>query len=278
MWPVLVSIGSFHLYSFSVFLILAWVVWSFLFWRYLRSLAVTEERIFDCMFYVTIMALIGSRLFFVVTHIPLFSENWLRVVALWIQPGLSLPGALVTAVVTFIFLSITYKVRIAHLLDGFAVSFVAAGIIGSIGAFLDGSSYGKLAGQPWAVPYVGVIGRRHPVELYLTLGLIAIAVIIGVIRRISEKRKWPYGILSMWFFTLFSILFFTVELFREHDVYWGRLSANQWIMVGIFAESLGAFYVRGGGKERLRTTGRVVGTWIKEKGGKIYAKFPKRHT
>jgi len=257
MLPVLFSLGSFHLYSFSLFLILSWVVWSFFFWRYLRNLAVREDSIFDIMFYTTIVSFFTSRLFFVATHIPLFSDGWLKVVALWVQPGLSFTGGLIGAVVVSILLGLKYKVRIAYILDGFSHALSWSFIIGSIGSFLDGSVVGKITTLPWGVTYIGHVGARHPIQVY---EIICMMVLIAVLWRMK-------GQISLWFFSLFALGMFLFEFFVESDVYWGSLSANQWIYVGIVGQAIGAFYIRGGGKEKL----------IRALGG-IYGKFSKRHT
>lgn len=277
MMPILFSVGSFHLYSFSIFLIFAWIIWSFTFWRHLRSLATNEEQIFDAMFATTLVALLVARFGFVISHVSLFSANWLRVVALWVQPGLSLYGALLGAVITLVFFAMKHKIRVAHMLDAFSLSFMWAYIAGLIGAFLDGSIVGKLAAVKWAVPYVGYLGKRHPIQLYSLLSMVVIICIILLVQRAAKKHSWQDGSIAMWFFILFSLSAFAVEFFGEHTVYWGHLSANQWVLVGIFGQSLGAFYVRGGGKERLATLGS--GIWVKAKKsiGGIYAKFSKRH-
>jgi len=277
MFPILFSVGSFHLFSFSVFLILAWFIWSFLFWRYLRALAVAEEPIFDAMFVTTIVTLIVSRLSFVFTHMALFKENWLRVIALWVQPGLSLYGGIIGAVIVLIFFAMKYKIRVAHMLDAFVASFMWAYTVGLIGSFLDGSVVGIATHLRWAVPYVGHMDFRHPVQLYQFVAMVFIIGIISLIRRAAKKHAWRDGTIAMWFFMLFSASAFAVEFLTEHTVYWGNLSANQWVLVGIFGQSLGAFYVRGGGKERLRSLGSAVGRISKKVIGGMYAKFSKRH-
>jgi prolipoprotein diacylglyceryltransferase len=278
MMPILFSIGSFHMFSFSLLLILAWFIWSFTFWRYLRSLAINEERIFDAMFATTLVSLVASRLVFVFSHVSLFSENWLRIVALWVQPGLSLYGALIGAVLTLVIVAMKYKIRVAHMLDAFSVSFMWAYAIGLVAGFLDGSVVGKLAAAKWAVMYVGHLGLRHPIQLYSLLSMIGIIIVITFIGRMSKKYAWADGSIAMWFFSLFAASAFTVEFFMEHTIYWGYLSANQWVLVGIFGQSLGAFYVRGGGKEKLAKGASVFWTTVKKFIGGIYAKFSKRHT
>jgi len=278
MFPILFSVGSMHLFSFSVFLILAWFIWSFLFWRYLRALAVAEEPIFDAMFVTTIVTLVVSRLSFVFTHMALFKENWLRIIALWVQPGLSLYGGLIGAVIVLIFFAMKYKIRVAHMMDAFVSAFMWAYTVGLIGSFLDGTVIGKPAGVAWAVPYAGHMELRHPVQLYQFACMLLIILIISLIRHAAKKHTWADGTIAMWFFMLFSSSAFGVEFFMEHTVYWGNLSANQWVLVGIFGQSLGAFYVRGGGKERLKIWGSAVIHISKKVVGGIYAKFSKRHT
>ena len=229
------------------------------------------------MFVTTIVTLVASRLSFVFTHMSLFSDNWLRVVALWVQPGLSLYGGVIGGVVALIFFAMKYKIRVAHMLDAFAMSFMWAYTIGLVGSFLDGSIIGIPASQSWAVPYVGHIGLRHPVQLYHFVAMLLIIVVVSLIKRASKKHAWADGTVAMWFFMVFSASAFGVEFLVEHTVYWGNLSANQWVLVGIFGQSLGAFYVRGGGKERLQIWARALVRISKKVMGGIYAKFSKRH-
>lgn len=277
MMPILFSIGSFHFFSFSILLIFAWFIWSFSFWRHLRSLAMNEEQIFDAMFATTLVSLVVSRFGFVVSHMTLFSENWLRVIALWVQPGLSLYGAVIGAVLTLVFFAMKHKIRVAHMLDAFSVSFMWAYAIGLVAGFLDGSVVGKQAAVKWAILYVGHLGLRHPIQLYSLISMVGIIIVISIIRKVSQKHAWADGSIAMWFFSLFAASAFAVEFFMEHTIYWGHLSANQWVLVGIFGQSLGAFYVRGGGKERLIHMGSGILRVSKKFIGGMYAKLSKRH-
>ena len=278
MLPVLFSIGSFHLYSFSLFLLCSWVVWSFFFWRYLRNLAVKEDSIFDIMFYTTIVSFFTARAFFVATHIPLFSDSWLKIIALWVQPGLSFTGGLIGAVIVSILLGLKYKVRIAYILDGFTHALCWSFMIGAIGAFLDGSVVGKITTLPWGVIYIGHIGARHPIQLYQIIFMTVLTMLLWRLRIRAVKRSWPHGQISMWFFMLFALAMFLFEFLIESDVYWGSLSANQWIYVGIVGQAIGAFYVRGGGKEKLMILGQQSVVLFKRMWGGIYGKLSKRNT
>lgn len=267
MFPILFSIGGVHIFSFSVFIILAWCVFSFLFWRKLRAEGIQEQQIFDLMFYSTLTSLVAARVGFVVTHGSLFTDNMLKTIALWVQPGLSFYSGFIALLLSLLYLARTYKVRVGLLLDVVSVSLPASLVIGKIGSFLDGSEVGILAHIPWAVQYVGHAGGRHPIQLYEILALVVLGIVLLVTDRRAGKEKWPYGVIGVWFFLLFAPVSFVLEFFKSHTLYWSGISANQWVLVALFAEALGAFYVRGGGREKLRP---LITN--------IYAKFSKRHS
>ncbi len=272
MFPLLFSIGSVSVYSISVAIVVAWLVFSFLFWRGLRDLGVAEERTFDLTFYATIAAFIGARTGFVLVNWDAFRTNPLRIAAIWVTPGLSLYGGLVAALLVLVFLSRRFKVRLGHVLDAFGPAFGWALIPGFIGAFLDGTYAGQpSATVPWAVRYVGYPGLRHPVQAYELAAVLAIIATLWLLNARAVRQKWSYGMRGLWFFAMFSIAVFVLEFFKDTRVYWGGLRANQWVLVGLFAETLGAFYVRGGGREWLRPR-------INSIMGVLYGKFSKRRS
>ncbi|MFZ5845253.1 MAG: prolipoprotein diacylglyceryl transferase [Patescibacteria group bacterium] len=278
MYPILVSWGPIQIFSFSVFLIFAWLVFSFLFWKILRGGGVVEERIFDLTFYATLTSALGARLAFVTLHWELFSDTPLKIVAIWVQPGLSLYGGLITGLLTLIYLTRRYKIRLGLVLDALGLTIPAALLIGEIGSLLDGTQVGKITNSPWAMRYIGAVGRRHPVQLYEMISLIVILLAVIFWAKRSSQQKWPYGLVGIWFFALFAAFMFALEFFKDSSVYWNSLSANQWVLIAIFAEALGAFYVRGGGRERMRPYFARVREKLESVLKGVYAKFPQRRT
>lgn len=267
MYPLLLTIGSLHVYSLGIFVVLAWLVFSFRFWRALRSQGVDEEHIFNLTFYSTLCAFLFARVAFVVLAMELFRESPLKIIALWVQPGMSLYGGLIGGLLVLVSLCRTYKVRVGHVLDAFGPAFGSAFLVGTIGAFLDGTYVGRITNLPWAVRFVGHLGSRHPVQLYEIVAMIGILIVMMILTRHGTLKKWPYGLLGLWFFAMMSTSMFILEFFKETRVYFHSLRANQWILVALFAETIGAFYVRGGGREAIRPLVNRL---------KTYAKFSKR--
>ncbi len=268
MYPILFTVGPIHIFSFGIFLVLSWCVFSFLFWRSLRNQAVLEHHIFDLMFFSTLVALIAARAGFVVFHWNLFAGNLLKIIALWVQPGLSFYAGLIGGIVTLLNMARSAKVRLGFILDGLAASLPWSILVGQMGSLLDGSEVGRLTTTiPWAIHYVGQVGPRHPVQVYEMIATLFVGILIIVLTRRSVREKWPYGLVGVWFFLLYSPVAFGLEFLKESSVYWHAVSANQWVLIALFAEALGAFYVRGGGREKLRP-------FL----ANIYAKLSKRHS
>lgn len=278
MMPILFTIGTFHLYSLSAFLIVAWCVFSFIFWRKLRAWGIEEERISDLTFYTTIFAAVVSRLAFVVAHKELFADNLLKIPALWVVPGLSFYGALVGILLALIYLVKLYKLRLGTVVDAVAHALAASTVVGKFGSLLDGSEIGKTSGLPWAVSFVGNVGRRHPTQIYEVFALILIMIALWAIQGRAEKDKWPYGIVGVWFFLLFSLMMFPIEFLKESHVYWASVSANQIILIAMFAEAVGMLYVRAGGKEVIKPLFRKGLLTLRATGERLYAKISRRNT
>ncbi len=278
MYPILFSIGGFTLYSFSLLLVVSWSVWSFVFWKKLRKYAVSDERIFDLMFFTTIVAFLFSRLSFVVTHVDTFVDNWLKVGALWVAPGLSFYGALISGILTLFFLARAYKIRFGYILDSFVMSFSFASIVGLIGSFLDGTTVGTLSSLPWALPYVGHLSKRHPIQVYEILVYLLLICLLFILEKKSNKDHWQFGILAAWYFFGFAIMMFGVEFFKENDLYIHQLTIQQWILIAIFAESCGVLYIACGGRQKMRSVVVFIYQNTRRFVGNLYEKLPKKRT
>lgn len=252
MLPILLSVGSIHLYSMSLFLILAWSVWSLVFWKALRQHGADEEHVFDLMFWATLISLIAARVGFVFLHQELFTGSPLKVVALWVQPGLAVYPGLTGGILTLLFFAKRHGMRLAHVVDALAFSLPGTFAIGSVGAALAGSIVGLPTRLPWAMRVVGYEELRHPVALYFAIASLGILGIIVLLEIRAKKHDWPLGLLGIWYFLLFSASFFAIEFLVSDSVYWGKIRANQWMLLAIGCQTIGAFYVRGGGRETIR--------------------------
>lgn len=277
-FPFSLSHGGFVI--LNIFIVFGWFIFSFIFWQWLRRFAVDEDRIFDLTFFATGVALISARMGYVFLHRELFAgKSLLLIAAIWVSPGLSWLVGMIGGVMTVVLLSRRYKVRLGLVLDAVAAALPIPLGIGKIGTFLVGSEGGREGVLPFGLAigaWPGVF--HHHVAVYEAFSLIIISLLIFRMMRISVIRKWAYGLVGVWFFLLYSVSSFVLEFFKDSRVYWSSLTANQWMLIGIFAECVGVLYVRGGGRESLRPLMHKITTFIGEKGTYIHESISRRHT
>lgn len=278
MVPIFIPIDHGGIIVLNSVITLSWLVFSFLFWRGLRAVAIEEDRIFDLTFYTTLATFVAARFGFVLIHWELFAgKSPLLMAALWVTPGLSWTLGLVGGLVASVVLSRQYKVRLGLVLDTIAVSLPLPIILGEAGSLLTRAQSGRAAGIPWAIR-TGTEGvLRHPIELYAMLTVVCIGAIMMKLTTLSLRKKWPHGIAGVWFLLLYSASGFVLEFFRDAHVYWKSLTANQWVLIGIFAECVGVLYVRGGGREHLRPLIHKSFQFFEEKGKKLHESISRRH-
>lgn len=278
MLPTTFTIAQGSFVIVNLFIVSGWLGFSFLFWRSLRRFAVEEDRVFDLTFFASVFALVFSRLGFVATHPELFlGKSPLLIAAIWVAPGLSWLGGMVGGVATLVMLSRQYKVRLGLVLDALAVALPLSIILGEVGSLLTGAELGRVTNLPWAAVFGGG-SLRHSVQLYEMIGVIGISILIIRLTAQSIKNKWPFGIVGVWFFFCYAIAEFVLEFAKDSRVYWGNLTANQWMLIGIFAECIGVLYVRGGGRERVRPIIHKIVKFFEEKGKTIHESISRRHT
>lgn len=252
MYPILFSIAGFHLSSFSIFLILAWCVFSFVFWKSLREEGTSEERIFDLTFYGSLAAFVASRVGFVLTHWDLFTGVMLKVIALWVAPGLSLVAAVTAGLAAMIVLARRAKVRVGLVLDAVGLALPGALVVGAVGSLLDGTVVGRATSLPWAIRYVGHSQSRHPYQVYEIIALALILAAIGWMTDRARTKKWALGSVGVGFFLLWTTVSFGLEFVRDSRIYWHSLSANQWAALVLFSVAVAAWYMYTGGKFMVR--------------------------
>lgn len=248
MFPILLTLGPVKIYSFGVFLLLALIVASFVIWREGRNQNFDDEKLIDLLIFEAIFGLIGARIYYFVTHFAdfgfppfnlfLFVEKF---VLFFHFPGLSFMGALLGGVVGAIIFSRKKNWPFWQVGNFLALGVVLGEAIGSLGAFLSGSAYGTATSLPWGVPMIGLLGRRHPVQIYEFLGTLLIFVIL---LKFKNQRFLLY-------FLLFGLLRFFLEFLRGDSVYFYDLKMTQ-IVCFIFIVVSGALlYKRLGRSPRL---------------------------
>ncbi|MGD8718791.1 MAG: prolipoprotein diacylglyceryl transferase [Candidatus Zixiibacteriota bacterium] len=260
MYPVIWRISdTMAIKSYGVAIAVAFVLGILLTARHARKIGLKFNDFVDMGFWVVIMAIVGSRVFFILFNLPAYIEHPINILKIW-HGGLIFYGGLFTAVVTAI---IFMKRRgIPPWLGGDLIApQIALGYaITRVGCFLNGCCYGKPTTLPWGVKFASGSGagnfitklefmaffsgqpnpdiHLHPVQLYAVL---ANLVIFGILLLAWRRRSFD-GQIFWGYLILYPIYRFAVEFWRgDNEAIFLSLTTPQIMSIVLFGCALAAW-------------------------------------
>ncbi|MCK4671808.1 MAG: prolipoprotein diacylglyceryl transferase [Candidatus Aegiribacteria sp.] len=231
MYPVLFKIGSLPINSYGLMLAVSFMLGLWLAARRGEAAGISRGDIYDLSVRLMIAAIVGSRFFYVVTHISEFQGHWLDVIAIWKGLyGLSMLGGVILAVAIGFYTVWRKQLPKWKLADAVIPSFALGIFITRIGCFFNGCCFGAetscslgVSFPDSAMPYfnTGIIpgSHIHPTQLYSSLsGLF----IIGILLWADRHKHFP-GFIFCLFLGLYGVTRFGIEEFRYFDHTPGQL-------------------------------------------------------
>lgn len=247
MHPILFSLGSFQIHTYGALTALAFFISVFWAERKGKKVGILPEQFIDLGFYILIFAVLGGRLLFVITELPLFIEHPNRILNFW-EGGLVFYGGLIGGSLAAIVYIKLKKMNLYVTFDILVLCFTFTHILGRLGCFAAGCCYGSPTNLPWGVTFppgslapAGTI--LHPAQLYSVLGNFVLLVFL---MRTYNKRKFD-GQVTLLYFIFYSVLRFILELFRDDPrgfVIEGWLTTSQFIGIPIFILSVYLYWRR----------------------------------
>jgi len=226
MLPILFSLGPIKIYTFGVFLVLAFFWGSFLLWKLIRLTAFKEEEVFDGLFFALGFSLFFSRLFYVVLNFSEFGFSFLKFILINGYPGLSLYGALFGGFLGIFIFTLFKKLRFLILIDYFIPPLFLALAFGKLGSFFSGEEIGTKTKFFLAVKYLGYDGFRHLTSFYESLIFFLGCYLAYKTLFLIRKEKLFSGFLFYFFFFFFSFVYFLFDKIKENHLYFFGLSFN----------------------------------------------------
>lgn len=165
MLPILFSIGVIPVSSFGLFLALGFLAGIFVSWRIAKAYDLDENKILDLGLLVFFGGLIFARAYFVIINHQYFTDLS-HIFLINLYPGLSLWGGLIGGALFLKILTVRAKLNFWQITDMASVGLMMGLVFGSIGCFLGGCGFGNISDLPIAVPVVGLIGKRLPINIF----------------------------------------------------------------------------------------------------------------
>jgi phosphatidylglycerol:prolipoprotein diacylglycerol transferase len=220
MFPKLLDLGPFSVYSYGLLLALAYLAGlQMAVWR-AKARGLDGTKILDLGVGVIIAALVGAKLMLLVVDFDYFSANPAELLSLARSGGVFYGGLILASLVAI------WQVRRLHLPVWATGDIIAPGIalghvIGRLGCFLGGCCYGRETHLPWAVTFTSPLALAnvgtplnvplHPTQLY-EAGAAAI-ILAGLL--VFERRGRTFPGRTFWVYILvYAISRFVIEFFR----------------------------------------------------------------
>lgn len=241
MYPILVTVGPFTLYSYGILLVIAFIVSTWLATRASHRLpparrAIGAEQLVDCASLALLGGVVGARLLYVILQRELFLQSPRETLAIW-HGGLVWYGGLVGGLLAAWGYVRWKRLAFLRVMDQF-VPFLALGHgIGRVGCFLNGCCYGKPTTDWWGVTFPGHAQPVIPTQLVEAVGLVVLAGILWRVQRAPVGDR-PGGLFGLYLMG-YAVLRFFLEFLRGDQVSgWAGLTLPQLLSGGIWLVGL----------------------------------------
>lgn len=211
--------------------------------RRARREGVDPDRILDMGVYLLLAAIVGSRVFYVLTNLNEFSRNPLDAFAIW-KGGLVFYGGLLAAIPVGIWYVRRHALPVWKTADIVAPSIALGHAFGRLGCFFAGCCFGEPCSGSFCITFndphtlapQGV--PLYPTQLMESGGELINFVVLLIVyryRTFDGQVFWLYPL-------LYAVLRFGVEFFRGDTArglyFGGAVSTSQIIAAGMFFFSL----------------------------------------
>ncbi len=137
MYPILIKFSEFTLHTYGLLLALAFFLAVMVAVREAKRVGVDSDVMMDLAFYALLAALVGSRVFYVITTWEEFRDNPVDIVRFW-RGGLVFYGGLIFAFLVGIWYVRKHRLNFTQLADIVAPAIPLGQAIGRLGCFAAG--------------------------------------------------------------------------------------------------------------------------------------------
>ena len=219
MYPIIFQFGSFKVYSYGLMVAAAFIVATFLASQEAARQRVPAEKIFNLSICLVVAGVLGARLLYVLQNLEFYAGSPVEILMLH-KGGLSFYGGFILAVICAVIFLNRQRLPVFATLDIIAPYLALAQAIGRVGCFLNGCCYGLGA---------------HPVQLYASLSLLLIFVVLRVVQSKAGVRGHFAGRIFLFYCLLYSFSRFFMEYLRADNLrIFAGFTVHQLISAAVF--------------------------------------------
>jgi phosphatidylglycerol:prolipoprotein diacylglycerol transferase len=233
MLPVLLDLKFIKIYTFGVFLVLAFFWSTYLLWRNVSLTSYKEEDVFDGLFISLFGGMLIGRLLYVALHFDKFGFNASKFILINGYPGLSLVGILVGGFISFLIFAAIKKIKFSEIIDYAIPPLFIALAIGKLGSFFSGVEVGSKTKFPLALKYTNFDGLRHLTALYEAILFFIAAFVAYKLLFAIRRNQYSRGLGFFLFGWAFSLVYFIMDPLKTGKVMVLGHSANWFVSLAL---------------------------------------------
>ncbi len=220
MYPRLLDLGPFTIYTYGVLLAAGFLVGLKLARARARARGLDAGRILDLGIYVIVAAIVGGKLLLLVTDFQSFRQNPADLMSLARSGGVFYGGLLLSVAVAFWYMR-RHALALWPTFDVFAPGIALGHAVGRLGCLMAGCCYGRPTSLPWGItfsdPFTGsYVGTPlgvalHPTQIYEVIAETAILLFLLAL----ERRRGDFPGRTFWaYILLYGLTRYSIEFFR----------------------------------------------------------------
>lgn len=235
---VLISIGPITIYWYSFFIFLSILIGLLIVKKEVVKTKLDKDFIFDLIFYLIPVAIIGARIYYVIFNYSVFKDNFIDVFKIW-EGGLAIYGAVIAGILFTIYYCKKKKQSILLTLDILAPCLVLGQAIGRWGNYFNGEAHGVVTSLEYLksihipnfiINGMYISGNYYiPTFLFESIWCIIVFIILILVRnKIKYKKE---GIIVCLYFIMYSIGRFFIEGLRTDSLYLFNFRVSQIVSI-----------------------------------------------
>ena len=238
---VLISIGPITIYWYSFLIFTSILISLLIIKKEIKKTNLNKDFIFDLLFYLIPVGILGARIYYVIFNFSLFKNNLLDIFKIW-EGGLAIYGCVIAGIIFIIYYCKKKKQSILLTLDLITPCLILGQAIGRWGNFFNKEAHGGITTltnlknlylPDFIIEGMYINGNYYiPTFLYESLWCILGFIILIILRnKIKYKKE---GIIVCSYFIFYSLGRFFIEGLRTDSLYLFNIRISQLVSILLF--------------------------------------------
>ena len=141
--PLLIQIGNFKIYWYSVMILLGVLLGCYIVIKESKKYNISKEKISDMLFYTVLFGIIGARLYYVIFNLDYYINNPIDIIKVW-EGGLAIHGGIIVGVIYLIYYTKKNNLDTLLVTDICVPGLLIGQAIGRWGNFFNSEAHGPV--------------------------------------------------------------------------------------------------------------------------------------